>query len=349
MADWPKVMYVYPGKSGPGHFFRLLNAKQTTYMLDLLILLAGFVLLVFGASMLVDSAASLAKRLEVPNIVIGLTIVAFGTSSPELAVNLMAAASQNVDIVLGNVVGSNILNIFLILGISALYAPLTVKSNTTWIEVPLAFLAALLVLVAAEDRFLDQATANVITRSEGIVLLFFFVIFLVYTFQLVRRSRVEEPLEVKEYTLTKAILFIILGLALLVLGGRFIVDGATGIARLLGMSDRLIGLTVVSIGTSLPELATSIVAARRKNTDMAIGNVVGSNIFNIFFVLGASAIVFPISVPPAARFDLLVNILASALLFVFIFTGKGHRLERWEGGLFLGLYMGYLAYLLLAG
>lgn len=316
-------------------------------MLDLLILLGGFVLLIFGANMLVDSASALAHRLKVPNIVIGLTIVAFGTSSPELAVNLMAAFQQNAGLVLGNVVGSNILNILLILGVSALIAPLAVKSNTTWIEIPLAFLAALLVLVAAADSFLDRAPQNVITRSEGVVMIFFFIIFLVYTFQLIHRSQEEEPLEVKDYSTSKAILFIVLGLALLVLGGRFIVQGATAIAQNMGISERVIGLTVVSIGTSLPELATSIIAARKKNTDMAIGNIVGSNIFNVFFILGASAIVFPVPVTGPSFFDLAVHILAAALLFLFIFTGKGHRLERWEGGLFLGMYLVYLGYLVI--
>lgn len=316
-------------------------------MLDLLILIAGFVLLIFGANMLVDSASALAHRLKVPNIVIGLTIVAFGTSSPELSVNLMAAAGHNADLVLGNVVGSNILNILLILGISALYAPLTVKSNTTWIEIPLAFLAALMVLVAAADVFLDQAQGNIITRSEGIVMIFFFIIFLVYTFQLIRRNRAEEPLEVKAYSVPRSILFIILGLALLVIGGRLIVEGATNIARILGISERVIGLTVISIGTSLPELATSIVAARKKNTDMAIGNIVGSNIFNVFFILGASAVVFPVPVTAPSFIDLGLHILASALLFLFIFTGRGHRLERWEGALFLGMYAFYLGYLVM--
>lgn len=314
-------------------------------MLDFLILIAGFVLLIYGANMLVDSASSLAHRLKVPNIVIGLTIVAFGTSSPELAVNLMAAAQHNVDIVLGNVIGSNILNILLILGISALYAPLTVKSSTTWIEIPLAFLAAVLVLVAAGDRYLDQAPDNIVSRSEGIVMLFFFIIFLVYNFQLIRRSHKEEPMEVKDYSVPRAILFIVLGLALLVVGGKLIVEGATSIARLFGISERIIGLTVISIGTSLPELATSIIAARKKNTDMAIGNIVGSNIFNVFFILGVSAVVYPIPVATPAFFDLGMQILASALLFIFIFTGRGNRLERWEGGLFLGIYMFYLAYL----
>ncbi|MCO6479973.1 MAG: calcium/sodium antiporter [Phaeodactylibacter sp.] len=316
-------------------------------MLDLLILLAGFVLLIYGANTLVDSASSLAHRLKVPNIVIGLTIVAFGTSSPELAVNMMAAVNHNAGLVLGNVVGSNILNILLILGISALIAPLAVKSNTTWIEVPLAFLAALLVLTAAADAFLDRAPENVITRSEGIVMIFFFIIFLVYTFQLIRRGSADEPLEVKEYSTPKSIIFIVLGLALLVLGGRFIVQGATAIAAAMGISERIIGLTVISIGTSLPELATSIIAARKKNTDMAIGNIVGSNIFNVFFILGASAIVFPVPVVGPSFFDLAVHILASALLFLFIFTGRGHRLERWEGGLFLGLYVVYIGYLVM--
>lgn len=317
-------------------------------MLNILLLAAGFVVLIYGANKLVDAASDLALRLKVPPIVIGLTIVAFGTSAPELSVNLIAAARHSTDIALGNIIGSNILNVLLILGISSAIAPLTVKSNTTWIEIPLAFLSALVVLAMVSDIWLDQAGQGKVSRSDGIILLFFFIIFLVYNFQLARKGMGdEEAPETKLYSLPMAVFYILFGLALLVLGGRLIVDNAVALARLAGLSERLIGLTVVSIGTSLPELATSIVAARKKSTDLAIGNVVGSNIFNVFLVLGLSSIVYPIPITGGNIFDILVNILASALLFIFLFTGKGRRLERWEGILFLLLYLAYLIWLIL--
>ncbi|MCB9273632.1 MAG: calcium/sodium antiporter [Lewinellaceae bacterium] len=311
-------------------------------MLNFIVFLVGLALLAFGANQLVDGAAALAKRLEVPNIVIGLTIVAFGTSAPELSVNLVAAIQHDTDIALGNIVGSNILNIFLILGISAILYPLAVKSNTTWIEIPLALLSGLVILATTNDRLLDAAPASTISRADGIIYLFFFIIFLVYNFQLARSTKESDPLEVKSYSTFKSLLFILLGLTLLVIGGRLMVEGAVNIARLLGISERLIALTIVSIGTSLPELATSVIAARKKNTDIAIGNVVGSNIFNVFFILGLTALISPLPIQPEAQFDILVNILASILLFVFLFVGKGRRIVRWEGVLFLALYGLYL-------
>ncbi len=311
-------------------------------MLDFFLLFAGLALLAIGANQLVDGASALAKRMNVPSIVIGLTIVAFGTSAPELSVNLVAAIQHDTDIALGNVVGSNILNILLILGISALFSPLAVKSNTTWIEIPLALLAALVVLATANDRLLDGAPGSVISRADGIVLLFFFIIFLVYNFQLIRNNKGEDDLEVKDYSKAKSAVYILLGLALLVAGGRIMVESAVNIARQWGISERLIALTIVSVGTSLPELATSVVAAVKKNTDIAIGNVVGSNIFNIFFILGLSAVVYPLPIQNASQFDILVNILANTLLFLFIFIGRGRRIVQWEGVLFLLLYGAYL-------
>lgn len=311
-------------------------------MLDFFLLFAGLALLAIGANQLVDGASALAKRMNVPSIVIGLTIVAFGTSAPELSVNLVAAIQHDTDIALGNVVGSNILNILLILGISALFSPLAVKSNTTWIEIPLALLAALVVLATANDRLLDGAPGSVISRADGIVLLFFFIIFLVYNFQLIRNNKGEDDLEVKDYSKAKSAVYILLGLALLVAGGRIMVESAVNIARQWGISERLIALTIISVGTSLPELATSVVAAVKKNTDIAIGNVVGSNIFNIFFILGLSAVVYPLPIQNASQFDILVNILANTLLFLFIFIGRGRRIVQWEGVLFLLLYGAYL-------
>lgn len=316
-------------------------------MLNIVLLAVGFVALIFGANILVDSASSLARKLNVPNIVIGLTIVAFGTSAPELVVNLFASIEQNPDIALGNVVGSNIFNVFAILGIAAIITPLAVKNNTTWIEIPLSLLSALVVLVLANDVLLDKASSGMILRSEGIVLLAFFLIFLVYNIHVAMHGGHSDETQVKEYSMAKSLLFIAIGLVLLVAGGRAIVYSAVKMAEGFGISQRIIALTIVSIGTSLPELATSVVAARKKQVDIAIGNVVGSNIFNAFFILGTSATVFPLAVPKMANTDLLVNVLASLLLFVFIFTGKGRRIERWEGVIFVSLYVGYVTFLIM--
>ncbi len=318
-------------------------------MLNIVLLLAGFVALIFGAGKLVDASSSLAAKLGIPNIVIGLTIVAFGTSAPELVVNTFAAINNNTEMVLGNVLGSNIFNVLAILGISATISPLTVKTNTTWLEIPLSLLAAVAVLVIASDVFMDGATANLISRTDGILLLLFFLIFLVYNLKVAQNSPVEEETETKDYTYAKSILFIVLGLAGLILGGRLIVVSAVGIAQVFGLSERIIGLTVVSIGTSLPELATSIIAVRKKNGDIAIGNVVGSNIFNIFLILGLSTVITPLSVGTNSLTDILINIVASLLLFVFIFTGKGRNISRWEGIVLLSLYIGYLVLLINQG
>ncbi|MER2999147.1 calcium/sodium antiporter [Pontibacter populi] len=315
-------------------------------VLNILLLLAGFVLLIFGATKLVDAASSLASRLGVPNIVIGLTIVAFGTSAPELVVNVFASLSNSTELVLGNVLGSNIFNGLGILGITALIYPLSVKTNTTWLEIPLSFLAALTVLVIANDIYLDGSPLNAISRTDGIILLLFFSVFLVYNLTIAKSGQSDEETPTEHYTYTKAILFILLGLAGLVLGGRLIVTSAVSIAQNFGLSERIIGLTIVSIGTSLPELATSVVAVRKRNVDIAIGNVVGSNIFNIFFILGISTVITPLEVNPVSTPDILVNLFSSLLLFTFIFTGRGRQLARWEGGVLLSLYVAYLVFLL---
>ncbi len=314
-------------------------------MLNFLLLITGFLLLIYGANLLVDSASSLAKRLNIPSIVIGLTIVAFGTSAPELAVNLFASAKHNSDIVLGNVIGSNIFNVLVILGISSLFYPIGVKTNTTWIEIPLSFLAALVVLISAGDVLLDHGAENSISRIEGILCLFFFIIFLVYNSQMMKSGKFEEEITVKNYSLSRSVLFIVVGLVMLLIGGRFIVESAVAIARTIGITERIISLTILSIGTSLPELATSVAAARKKNIDIALGNIVGSNIFNIFLILGLSATINPILVSTSSISDMLVNLLAGLLLFVFIFTGKDRKIEKWEGGIFLSLYLFYLIFL----
>ncbi len=315
-------------------------------MINLLILLAGFAMLIFGADKLVDGASKLASKLGIPNIVIGLTIVAFGTSAPELVVNVYAAAENSTEMVLGNILGSNIFNVFGILGICAVIYPLTVKTSTTWIEIPLSFLAAITVFVIGNDVLLDQKDSNLISRTDGLILLLFFVIFLVYNITLSINSTEEAGVENKSYSYLKSTVFILLGLTGLVVGGRLIVTSAVEIAQTFGLSERVIGLTIVSIGTSLPELATSVIAVRKKNLDIAIGNVVGSNIFNIFLILGISTVITSVPVLPASFLDIGLNILAGFLLFVFIFTGKGRNLERWEGIIFLALYVSYVVYIL---
>lgn len=312
----------------------------------MLLLVAGFFPLIYGAGLLVDSASALAKRRNIPNIVIGLTIVSFGTSAPELVVNVFAAVRQSSDLALGNVLGSNIFNVAVILGISAIIYPLTVKSSTTWIEVPLAWLAAFLVFILAGDQLIDRAGFARVGRIDGIVLWIFFVIFLVYNMQMMRKGEFSEDIPIKEMKMVKALLLIAAGIALLVTGGRLIVFSAVKLASSWGLPERLVGLTVVSIGTSLPELATSVVAALKKNTDIAVGNVVGSNIFNVFFILGTSAVICPVPVPEGAWLDIWMNIAISLMLFLFIFTGKGRRLERWEGIIFVSLYLVYMAWII---
>ncbi len=309
-------------------------------MLNFLLLIAGFIALIYGADRLVDGASSLAKSLNVPNIVIGLTIVAFGTSAPELVVNLFASLSHSSDMALGNVIGSNIFNVLAILGISAIIRPLAVKSATTWIEIPLSLLAALVVFLMASDILFDNAAVSVITRTDGIILLLFFIVFLAYNASVIKNNdNISDDLGAKEFSKLKSVILIVLGLVLLVAGGRAIVYSAVNIARFVGLSEKIIALTIVSIGTSLPELATSIVAARKNQLDIAIGNVVGSNIFNIFFVLGISAVIYPVRIHQGLPLEIYVNLLAGILLLAFIFIGKGRRLARWEGGVFILLYI----------
>ncbi len=314
-------------------------------MLYVVLLILGFASLIFGANVLVDNASSLAKRLNIPNIVIGLTIVAFGTSAPELTVNAVASFKHNSDLVLGNIIGSNILNILFILGISAIIFPLTIRRNTTWIEIPLCLLSAFVIIVMANDALIDKHETSIISRIDGILLIMFFIIFLAYNINLIKKEKYTEEIVVKDRSVPLSILLIIAGVILLIIGGRLIVHAAISIATTLHISERLIALTIVSIGTSLPELATSVTAAIKRNNDIAIGNIVGSNIFNVFLILGISSCICPISLPPMANFDMVLNIIASLLLFLFIFTGKGRKLERWEGILFILLYLSYILYI----
>jgi cation:H+ antiporter len=315
-----------------------------------LLFLIGFIFLIKGAGLLVDGASSLAKKLRVSNLVIGLTIVAFGTSAPELFVNLFAAFKGTTDIAIGNIIGSNSANILLILGISALIFPLKVNKSTVWKEIPMSLLAVVLVLIMANDKLVDGLAFNSLTRSDGLALIAFFIIFLYYTFGIAKLENGEQGSEtVKLYSTWKSVGLIVLGLVGLVLGGQWIVSGAVAIANYFGMSDVLIGLTIVAVGTSLPELATSAVAAYKKNSDIAVGNIVGSNIFNIFWILGLSAVIKPLPFKPEMNLDLLVVVGASMLLFVWMFLGKKHTLEKWQGAVFILLYIAYIAVIVSRG
>lgn len=316
-------------------------------MSNFILLFLGFVLLIIGAGKLIESSSSLARRMNIPDIVIGLTVVALGTSAPELVVNVMASSKGQSAMVLGNVLGSNIFNILVILGITSIVKPLTVKRNTTWLEIPLSLMAALVVLVIGSDIFLDGSDQNIISRTDGVILLGLFLIFLVYNLELAQRGNEGNiVIEAKEQSVLIAIIWFLAGLAGLVIGGQLIVDNAVSIARSFGISERVIAITIISTGTSLPELAASFVAVKKGKVDMAIGNVVGSGIFNIFLILGTSSVIRPIQVSSEALPDIFLNIVANLLLFTFLFFNTKRNLRRTEGIVFVILYIFYIIYLL---
>ncbi len=318
-------------------------------MLSFLTLLLGFPLLIKGADWLVDGASSLARRFKMPDLVIGLTVVAFGTSAPELLVSVLSAIQGNTEIAIGNIVGSNIANILLILGICALIRPLSVKRDTVWKEIPMSFLAIGIMGVMAADSLIDGAITSQLTRIDGLVLISFFIIFLYYSLGLAKQGH-EEPVQItQQRKLSISLVYIVAGLVGLVLGGKLVVDGAVDLASLLGVSSSLIGLTIVAVGTSLPELATSIVATRRGSVDIAIGNVVGSNIFNVFWILGASALIKPLTTPEYGLVDIAVATAASGVLFLSMFFGRRNVLEKSQGVLFLLGYAAYVAFLIIRG
>ncbi len=313
-----------------------------------LLFIIGFFFLIKGADLLVDGASSIARRLNISDLVIGLTVVAFGTSTPELFVNVMASFKGNTDIAIGNVVGSNIANVFLILGVSSIIYPLAVTKGTVWKEIPFSLLAAIVLFVIANDQLLDGSQMSDLTRTDGLVLLSFFIIFIYYTFSIAGRIEgMEDHVPAKQYGWFRSFLYIFSGLVGLTLGGKWIVDGAIALAMQFGMSESLVGLTIVAVGTSLPELATSAMAAYKRNVEIAVGNVVGSNIFNIFFVLGISAIIKPLPFQVKNNRDIGVVIFSGLMLFLFMFTGKKRSLDRWEGVIFLacyGIFVGYLIF-----
>lgn len=311
-----------------------------------LLLIIGLVVLISGANVLVLGASSIAKKFNIPNLVIGLTVVSFGTSFPELIINILAGINGQSDLAIGNVVGSNTINILLVIGVSALIKPVAVQSNTVKFEIPFTLLAMIVLFVLANDALIDGESMSVLSRIDGLMFLTFFIIFMYYTFIVSRQGNENDGHHVKEQANWKSILLLFAGVVGLYFGGVLIVDNATVIATNLGLSQAVIGILVVALGTSLPELATSAVAAYKGNADMAVGNIVGSNIFNVFFVLGISASIQPIAFNVALNTDILFALFASILLFLFIFTRRGRQIDRVEAIIFLVLYGAYVAWLL---
>jgi cation:H+ antiporter len=312
-----------------------------TYILFVL----GFVLLIGGANWLVDGASSIGRKYNIPDIVIGLTIVSFGTSLPELIISLFSSLEGSTDLAISNVLGSNIFNVFVIVGVSALIAPITVGKNTTWKEIPYSLWAAILLGITASDHYFDGFDFNLVSRIDGLVYLGFFVIFIFYTYNVSKTGELlghEE--DHKTLPMKRSILMVIAGLVGLYLGGKWIVAGAVDVAKLFGMNEAILGLTIVATATSFPELITSIIAASKNNSDIAIGNALGSNIFNIFLVLGTSAVVTPLPFKSEMLPNLIMAIVANIILFIFVFTGRGRKVSRVEGGLLLSIYIFFVSW-----
>lgn len=305
---------------------------------EVLLLALGFGILIKGADWLVDGASALARKHKISELAIGLTIVAFGTSMPELVVNSFAAYQSHADIAFGNIIGSNIFNLFAILGIAGLITPLIVQSSTVWKEIPFSFLAALLLYLLSNSVFSEM---QVLSRIDGVILLIFFCFFLYYVIWQLKTENIQIEVNKKEFSNLRIWMFIFLGLTLLIAGGKLVVTNSVRIAEVLGISQTIIGLTIVAAGTSLPELATSVVAAMKKNNDIAVGNIIGSNIFNIFFILGVSSLIRPLEFNLNFNKDLYLLGLGTILLFIAMFSGKKKKLDRWEAGILFLIYIGY--------
>ena len=311
-------------------------------VISFLLIVVGFLGLIFGANWLVEGASGLAKKYNIPDLVIGLTIVAFGTSAPELVVNSVASLDGFSDIVLANIIGSNNFNLFLILGIAGLVYPITVQSSTAWREIPISLIITLVLFVLANDFFINENP--VISRLDGFVLLISFLLFLYYVFKQMK----SEEVEVVAYTQKSNMKiwgFILIGFSGLIIGGKLVVDNSIDVATDLGISQKIIGLTIIAAGTSLPELITSIVAALKKNSDIAIGNVIGSNIFNILLILSISSLINPIKYNQIFNQDFYILIGGTIFLLIAMFTGKKKKLDRWEALILVIFYLVYTSYL----
>jgi cation:H+ antiporter len=308
------------------------------------LIIIGFLLLIKGADWLVNGASSLAKKNNISDLAIGLTIVAFGTSAPELVVNTIASFNNQPDIILGNVIGSNNFNLFVILGIVGLIYPISVQSTTAWREIPISLAAIIVSFFLANELFFQSDT--ILSRFEGIFLFLLFILFLFYVFKQLKtdESQISEKKEVLSNS--RIWIYILIGLGGLVFGGKLVVDSAIELASSFGVSKKIIGLTIIAAGTSLPELVTSIVAAMKKNSDIAIGNVIGSNIFNLFLVLSISSIVNPLQYNVVFNTEFYLLFGGTIFLLIAMLTGKKKKLDRWEAGILLAIFVGYTFYLI---
>jgi len=315
-------------------------------LLAITLLLVGFAILIKGADFLVSGSSSVAKKFNISNIAIGLTVVAFGTSTPELLVSVTSSLKGYNSAAFGNVIGSNNFNLLFILGVAGLIYPLVVLRNTIKYEVPLSLLAAVVLYVLVNDVVIWGSATNELSRLDSFILLGFFIVFMLYIYRtMTNATDLDQGDSIKIYSTPISIGLIVLGLVLLVGGGTLVVDNAIAIAQHYGLSDKLIGLTILAAGTSLPELATSAVAAYKKNTDIAIGNVIGSNIFNIFFILAITGLIRPLPFDIAMDFDLYVLGASTIILMIFMFTLNTRKLDRWEAFLLLSGYIAYTIFL----
>ena len=321
-------------------------------IINFLLIIIGFFLLIKGADLLVNGASSLAKRFNVSDIAIGLTIVAMGTSAPELVVNIISGTvvteNGTHDVVFGNIIGSNIFNIFLILGISSIIYPLTVQRNALWKEIPYSLVATVIFFILVNDQMFHLGPTSQLGLIDGIILLVMFSFFILYIFLNLKRNPDDSELveDIVILTSLKTTVYIILGIGGLTFGGKMIVDNAVSVAETFKVSEKLIGLTILAAGTSLPELATSAVAAYQKKSDLAVGNIVGSNIFNLLLVLGATSIIHnPIIYNTVLNIDLVIVMIGTFMLFIFMFTFQKYRLDRSEGAIYLIGFLAYMVYL----
>ncbi|MCI6900130.1 MAG: calcium/sodium antiporter [Tenericutes bacterium] len=314
-------------------------------VLNIILLIIGFVILIKGADLFVDGASNIALNFKVSKMLIGLTIVAFGTSAPEFAVSVKGLLSGSFDIVLGNVIGSNILNILLILGVAAMIHPLVVKSNTVKKELPITLLITALFAVLLSDNLFDKSMSNNFTRGDGIVLILFFLVFIYYLINLMR-NKVEDSTDEKVLSLPKSFLYTFIGLVMIILGSNFVVDSASYLAKAFGVSERIISLTIIALGTSLPELVTSVMATKKGEYDIAIGNAVGSNIFNIGIVIGLPVTILGgISKIAFSYIDLIVMVVTALMLYLF--SKNDYKISKREGLSFLILFVVYYSYVIL--
>lgn len=321
--------------------------------MNILLLLIGLGLILAGANFLTDGSAAVAQRFRVPEFIIGLTIVAVGTSTPELVVSVLSAAAGNSDVAIGNVVGSNIFNVFIILGICALIRPLVLTQGNIRRDIPFGMAAALVLLAVTSDRLVCAGAADRIGRADGIVMLALYIGLMWYTIRATKRTGADTATVVtdtenakKPVALWLSAVMITGGLAGLVFGGEMFLKSATAIARSLGISESVIAITLVAGGTSLPELASSVVSLLKGKAEMALGNVIGSNIANILLILGVSATIHPLTMGGITLTDILMVVLSSLLLFVTAFTFRKKQIDRWEGAIFLAIYVAYIWYLI---